>query len=107
MITVEVTMPEIGSELAQVVNWLKRPGEPVQVGEPLCTVARGSQRAEVSSPATGVVLLHCASRGTSVVSGDSLGLIDTTAEGVETSRDRGTLPVAINTSPPQLEEIQT
>ena len=100
-------MPEIGSELARVVAWLKRPGDCVRVDEPLCTVAWGSQRAEVSSPASGVVRLHCVRRGTSVVSGDSLGLIDTGAEGVETSRDRGTLPVAINTSPPQFEEIQT
>jgi pyruvate/2-oxoglutarate dehydrogenase complex dihydrolipoamide acyltransferase (E2) component len=106
-VTVEVTMPEIGAEEARVVEWLKRPGEPIRADEPLCTVAWGSQTAEISSPATGLVRLHCVGRGGSVVSGDSLGLIDTAADGVETSLDRGTMPVAIHTNETQFERVQT
>jgi 2-oxoglutarate dehydrogenase E2 component (dihydrolipoamide succinyltransferase) len=107
-LTVEVTMPEIEAEtVAQVIGWLKRPGEAVSVDEPLCRVAWGEQTAEISSPATGIVRLHCVGRGGNVVSGDSLGLIDTTPAGVESSPHPGTMAVAINTSPPQLEPIQT
>lgn len=100
-------MPEIGSELARVVGWLKRPGDAIRAEEPFCLVAWGSQRAEVSSPATGVVRMHCVGRGGSIVSGDSLGLIEIEAEGVETSLDRGTMPVAIHTNVTRFERIQT
>lgn len=101
-------MPEIEADAgAQVIGWLKRPGDTVRVDEPLCRVAWGEHTAEISSPATGVVRLHCVGRGASVTSGDSLGLIDTSPAEVESSPDLGTMAVAINTSPPQLAPIQT
>lgn len=73
-------MPEIGpGGSALVVGWLKRPGESVHADEPLCMVSCNEQPAEVSSPATGVIRLHCVARGDRVGSGDSLGLIDASA----------------------------
>ena len=100
-------MPKIGAGgSAVMVGWLKRPGDPVHADEPLCMVSWGEQTAEVSSPATGVMRLHCVARGGSVVPGDSLGLIDAFAEQVETPADPGTMRVAIHTNP-QFERIQT
>lgn len=53
----EVKMPQLGQtvEEASVVQWLKKEGDAVQVGEPLCTVQTDKAEIEVESPVAGTV----------------------------------------------------
>ena len=75
--TVEMTMPETGSTEAAVVAWLKRPGERVGEGEPVCLVAWDEVTAEVTSPATGVMRMVALATGHPAPTGTSLAVIDT------------------------------
>lgn len=54
---VDVVMPPLSQTLDTMVlaEWLKRPGEPVQKGEPLFLVESDKATLEVESPASGVV----------------------------------------------------
>ena len=75
--TVEVTMPDTGSaQPTAIVAWLKRPGEQVTDGDPICLVAWGEQRAEIASPAAGVLRMIALGIGTAVPTGATLAVID-------------------------------
>jgi pyruvate dehydrogenase E2 component (dihydrolipoamide acetyltransferase) len=76
--TVEVTMPETGSESGTtLVGWLVEPGQPVDIDEPICLVSWNGTTAEVGSPATGVLRMLSVGAGVTVPTGTSLALIDT------------------------------
>jgi pyruvate dehydrogenase E2 component (dihydrolipoamide acetyltransferase) len=76
--TVEVTMPETGSESGTtLVGWLVEPGQPVELDEPICLVSWNETTAEVGSPATGVLRMLSVGTGVTVPTGTSLALIDT------------------------------
>ena len=75
--TVEVTMPETGSEAGtRIVLWLKRPGQPVAHDEPLCLVEWDGNRAAVTSPAAGVLRMIAVGAGEAVPVGISLAIVD-------------------------------
>jgi len=70
-------MPDTGGVLnAEIVAWLKRPGEQVEEEEALCLVAWGGQRAEITAPARGVLRMIAVGAGKTVAAGNSLALID-------------------------------
>jgi pyruvate dehydrogenase E2 component (dihydrolipoamide acetyltransferase) len=76
--TVDVTMPETGSEAGTtLVAWLVEPGQPVVLDEPICLVSWNGTTAEVGSPATGVLRMLSVGAGVRVPTGTSLALIDT------------------------------
>jgi pyruvate dehydrogenase E2 component (dihydrolipoamide acetyltransferase) len=76
--TVDVTMPETGSEAGTtVVAWLVEPGQQVELDEPICLVSWDGTTAEVGSPATGVLRVLSVGAGMTVPTGTSLALIDT------------------------------
>jgi len=82
--TVEVTMPETGCpDGASVLNWLKQPGDEVELGEPLCLVAWDGNTAEVTSPAAGVMRMLALAAGSRARTGGSLAIIDVAAKPVE------------------------
>ena len=75
--TVQVTMPATGGvSSAELVAWLKRPGERVEPEEALCLVEWDGQRAEVTAPAAGVLRMISVGPGRTVATGNSLALID-------------------------------
>lgn len=76
--TVDVTMPETGSEAGTtLVAWLVEPGQQVELDEPICLVSWDGTTAEVGSPATGVLRMLSVGAGVTVPTGTSLALIDT------------------------------
>lgn len=52
-----VTMPKLGLTMseAEIVEWLKRDGEPVKQGEPLVVVVTAKIAAEIEAPASGIL----------------------------------------------------
>ena len=57
MATVEVTMPEVGESIVEglVVEWLKQPGDTVEVDEPIIAVETDKADVEVPSTVAGVI----------------------------------------------------
>lgn len=53
----EVRMPQLGQsvEEASIVQWLKKEGDTVRAGEPLCSVQTDKAEIEVESPASGTL----------------------------------------------------
>lgn len=82
--TVEVTMPETGAaDGAAVLTWLKQPGDEVELGEPICLVAWDESRAEVTSPAAGVVRMLALAAGSRARTGGSLAIVDVATQAPE------------------------
>jgi pyruvate/2-oxoglutarate dehydrogenase complex dihydrolipoamide acyltransferase (E2) component len=75
--TVEVTMPATGAnEPVVLAAWLKHPGDRVADDEAICVVDLRGDRAEVASPAAGVLRMVTASAGQRVIVGSALAIID-------------------------------
>ncbi len=57
MATVEITMPEVGESIMEglVVEWLKEPGDTVEVDEPIIAVETDKADVEVPSTVAGVI----------------------------------------------------
>src|SRR5712691_7721851 len=58
----EVGMPRLGwdMQVGSVAEWLKRDGERVEVGEPICMIAADKGTVELEAPESGI--LHISSR---------------------------------------------
>jgi pyruvate/2-oxoglutarate dehydrogenase complex dihydrolipoamide acyltransferase (E2) component len=78
--TIEVTMPETESARpARVIAWHKQPGEPVAADEPLCMVYYAGSKAEVASPASGVLRMLAVGPGSAAPTGITLTVLDVAA----------------------------
>jgi pyruvate/2-oxoglutarate dehydrogenase complex dihydrolipoamide acyltransferase (E2) component len=75
--TVEVTMPATDSQAAvTVAAWLKHPGEPVGEQEAICVVDVGGAKAEIGSPAAGLLRMVTVAAGQHVAVGATLAVVD-------------------------------
>ena len=81
----EVIMPALGmaQETGLIVSWLKAPGDPVAVGEPLMEVETDKATMEVEAQADGWLAEIRAVAGQSVPVGDVVAVISDTAGGAE------------------------
>ncbi|MCY3974681.1 MAG: dihydrolipoamide acetyltransferase family protein [Simkaniaceae bacterium] len=54
---IRITLPKLGESItrATVVRWLKAPGDPVELDEPLLEVSTDKVNSEIPSPVTGVI----------------------------------------------------
>ena len=78
----EVIMPALGmaQDTGQLVAWLKKPGDPVKIGEPIMQVETDKATMEVEAQADGFLVDLRAVEGTDVPVGDVVALISDTAE---------------------------
>ena len=76
-----IQMPKLGHTMTEgtVVEWHKREGDPVALGEPILTVETDKAQVEVESPVRGRLGRMVAAKGQVVAVGGALGVI--TAEG--------------------------
>jgi 2-oxoglutarate dehydrogenase E2 component (dihydrolipoamide succinyltransferase) len=56
-VTTKLVVPSLGNEITEaiVVEWLKKPGERVAVGEPVVMIGTPKLNLEVESPVAGTV----------------------------------------------------
>jgi 2-oxoglutarate dehydrogenase E1 component len=75
--TVALTLPAMGVSVTEgtVVNWVRRPGDPVTEGETLVEVTTDKVDIEVPSPVTGTLAEITAAEGATVPVGGILGLV--------------------------------
>ena len=84
----EVKVPTLGESITEgtIAEWLKQPGDPVQVDEPIVSVETDKVSVEVPSPVAGTMGAHKAAVGDTVEVGAVIATIeDETAAGESTS----------------------
>ena len=81
MAKVEVTMPKMGESITEgtVLEWLKQPGERVELDEPLLEIGTDKVDTEVPSPAAGVLKEILVPEGETVEVGTKIAVIATEA----------------------------
>jgi pyruvate/2-oxoglutarate dehydrogenase complex dihydrolipoamide acyltransferase (E2) component len=81
----EVTMPQMGVSIAEgtVVEWKKRPGDPVEADEPIVEISTDKAESEVPAPAAGRLKDVLVEAGETVDVGTVLATIETDAVGQE------------------------
>jgi pyruvate dehydrogenase E2 component (dihydrolipoamide acetyltransferase) len=82
---VPIKMPDLGTTVSQVtvVSWLKKEGEPVQVGDPLCEVETDKATSALESVAQGILLRQVVPPGSVVEVGAIVAYVGTPGESLE------------------------
>ena len=81
MAKVEVTMPKMGESITEgtVLEWLKKPGDRVELDEPLLEIGTDKVDTEVPSPAAGVLKEILVPEGETVAVGTKIAVLETEA----------------------------
>ncbi len=79
MAQVEVTMPKMGESITEgtVIVWHKKPGDAVELDEPLLEIGTDKVDTEVPSPAAGVLKEILVEEGATVDVGSVIAILDT------------------------------
>lgn len=94
--SIEVKVPTLGESVSEatVGQWLKKPGEPVSLDEPIVSLETDKVAVEVGAPAAGVMGQYIAKEGDTVAVG---ALLATVEDGVAPA---GNVPVAAREEKP-------
>ena len=87
MAKVEVTMPKMGESITEgtVIEWLKKPGDTIEMDEPLLEIGTDKVDTEVPSPTAGVLAEILVQEGDTVDVGTVIAILDTDADAPTTS----------------------
>ncbi|MFC5531657.1 dihydrolipoamide acetyltransferase family protein [Cohnella yongneupensis] len=82
---VEITMPQLAESLvsATIEQWLKQPGDQVDMYEPLCEIITDKVNAELPSTAKGIVVKLLAGAGETIEVGVAICLIETEVDAAD------------------------
>lgn len=104
-----VTMPKLGFDMAEgiLVRWVKKEGDPVNIGDVLAEIETDKATVEVESPYAGVVARHLVSQSTSVPVGDPIAIVTAVGESLgepdtkpeSTQKPKEELPVSPSGKP--------
>ena len=74
----EIKVPVLGESVTEgtIAEWLKQPGEPVAVDEPICSLETDKVAVDVPSPVAGVMSEHRASVGDNVEVGAVIAVVE-------------------------------
>ena len=80
---IQVVMPQMGVSVAEgtVVEWRKRPGDPVAADEPVCDVTTDKIDVEIPAPADGVMAAILVAEGETVAVGTPIAEIEPVGAG--------------------------
>lgn len=92
--TIEIKVPALGESVSEatVASWLKKPGEAIQMDEPLVELETDKVTLEVNAPVSGVMGDISAAEGATVEMGDLLGVISEGAAGATTAPTEAPAP---------------
>ncbi len=96
----EVTVPVLGESITEATlgEWLKQPGDPVAVDEPIASLETDKVSVEVPSPVAGVMGQHAVAVGDTVQVGAMLATIDS-GDGAAAAPAKAPEPAATATPP--------
>ncbi|MES2492742.1 MAG: 2-oxoglutarate dehydrogenase complex dihydrolipoyllysine-residue succinyltransferase [Pseudomonadota bacterium] len=94
--SIEVKVPTLGESVSEATigQWLKQPGEPVKLDEPIASLETDKVAIEVNAPAAGVMGQQLFQVGDNVSVGALLAMIE------DSGAIAGAEPVALRTQPP-------
>ncbi len=103
--SIEVVVPSMGESVttATIARWLKKPGDPVKVDEPLVELESDKANVEVPSPAAGVFEVALAPEGAEVKVGQALARVAPGAASTAAPSSPGAAPLA--TDPAEAEGV--
>src|SRR5690606_16395289 len=102
--TVEVKVPTLGESVAEATigEWLKKPGDPVKLDEPIASLETDKVAIEVPAPAGGVMGEHKVHVGATVNVGAVIATIeDSTTAGVQVGVTEREAPQPADEAPPE------
>jgi len=102
MAKVEVTMPKMGESITEgtVLEWLKQPGERVELDEPLLEIGTDKVDTEVPSPAAGVLKEILVPEGETVEVGTKIAVLATEAGAAQAPSAAPPAPRVVETPAP-------
>ncbi len=91
MAKVEVTMPKMGESITEgtVIEWLKQPGDTVEMDEPLLEIGTDKVDTEVPSPQAGVLEKILVEAGDTVEVGTAIAILETDADAADAAGGDG------------------
>src|SRR5262245_32195014 len=91
-----IIMPalELAQETGKIIHWLKRPGEPVQKGEPVVEIETDKVTVELEAPASGVLRDVSAREGDVVPVGRTIAVVFAAGEASATAAASPVMPAA-------------
>ncbi len=97
----EVLVPVLGESIteATVGEWLKQPGDPVAVDEPIASLETDKVSVEVPSPVAGVMGAHAVKVGDTVEVGAMIATIEAAGAGAASAPAAATAPAAQPATP--------
>ena len=105
----EVKVPTLGESVAEATigQWLKQPGDPVKLDEPIASLETDKVAVEVGAPAAGVMGAFQAKEGDTVLVGAVIATIEDSAPAAGNepiaAREEKAIPPASDTMPPKAE----
>ncbi|MCC7393538.1 MAG: 2-oxoglutarate dehydrogenase complex dihydrolipoyllysine-residue succinyltransferase [Sphingomonadaceae bacterium] len=106
----EIKVPTLGESVSEATlgQWLKQPGEPVALDEPVASLETDKVAVEVPSPIAGVMGQHLVAEGETVGVGAVLGVVeDAGAAGVTTAANAAPVQAAATVGAPGNATAQT
>jgi 2-oxoisovalerate dehydrogenase E2 component (dihydrolipoyl transacylase) len=84
---ITVTMPQLGESVTEgtITEWLKQPGDAVEIYESIAEVTTDKVNAEIPAPVAGTMGEHLVEKGTVVPVGGAICTMEATASAAETS----------------------
>jgi len=91
-----IIMPalELAQETGKIIHWLKRPGDPVQKGEPVVEIETDKVTVELEAPASGVLRDVSAHEGDVVPVGRTIAVVFAAGEAVGAAGAAPVMPAA-------------
>ena len=105
----EVKVPTLGESVAEATigQWLKQPGDPVKLDEPIASLETDKVAVEVGAPAAGVMGAFQAKEGDTVLVGAVIATIEDSAPAAGNepiaAREEKAIPPASDTMPPKVD----
>ncbi|QWC55906.1 2-oxoglutarate dehydrogenase complex dihydrolipoyllysine-residue succinyltransferase [Erythrobacter sp. 3-20A1M] len=90
----EIKVPQLGESVTEgtIAEWLKQPGDAVEVDEPIASLETDKVSVEVPSPVAGVLAEHVANEGDTVEVGAVIATVDEGAEAKSGGGDSAPAP---------------
>ena len=97
-----IVVPELGESVveARIARWLKKPGDQVEVGEPLVELETEKTNLELSAEKRGVITSIARKEGEDVKIGDLLAVVDENGAGATSAAPAGNGSGAAAAKPP-------
>jgi 2-oxoglutarate dehydrogenase E2 component (dihydrolipoamide succinyltransferase) len=97
----ELVMPKMGESVAEatIIKWLKKPGDSIELDEPVLEIATDKVDSEIPSPVAGILEKILFDEGQTILVNGVIAIINTSAEASSSAPTSAPAPVAAAKAP--------